>query len=165
MSHFEHVMRLHDLDRKIEDAENEMKSILKQLNLDRIDSLNDIHDTRLRFRYDRLQLKVKDLKRLKRGGYRTNSGRKCKYDGFETCVIRVPKLFREEVERFIEMRMAEYGYEKHLTDYEKKREAEKAEKKRQAEERDRAYWQARMQDNRVNDDAAEESAVNPEYET
>ena len=63
------------------------------------------------------------------------------------------------------MRMAEYGYEKHLTDYEKKREAEKAEKKRQAEERDRAYWQARMQDNRVNDDAAEESAVNPEYET
>lgn len=158
MSHFEHVMRLHDLDRKIEDAENEMKSILKQLNLDRIDSLNDIHDTRLRLRYDRLQLKVKDLKRLKRGGYRTNSGRKCKYDGFETCVIRVPKLFREEVERFIEMRMAEYGYEK-------KREAEKAEKKRQAEERDRAYWQARMQDNRVNDDAAEESAVNPEYET
>ena len=72
MSHFEHVMRLHDLDRKIEDAENEMKSILKQLNLDRIDSLNDIHDTRLRLRYDRLQLKVKDLKRLKRGGYRTN---------------------------------------------------------------------------------------------
>ena len=69
------------------------------------------------------------------------------------------------MERFIEMRMAEYGYEKHLTDYEKKREAEKAEKKRQAEERDRAYWQARMQDNRVNDDAAEESAVNPEYET
>lgn len=163
MSHFEHVMRLQDLDRKIEEAESEMKAILGHLKLDRIESLNDIPDAKLRARYDRLQLKVKDFKRLKRGGYRNNSGRKCKYDGFETCVMRVPKLFREEVERFIEMRMAEYGYEKHQTDYEKKREAEKAEKKRQAEERNRAYWLARAHDK--NDDVAEESAVNPEHET
>lgn len=165
MSHFDHVMRLQDLDRKIEEAESEMKAILGHLKLDKIESLNDIPDAKLRARYDRLQLKVKDFKRLKKGGYRTNSGRKCKYDGFETCVIRVPKLFREEVERFIEEKMAEYGYEKHLTDYEKKREAEKAEKKRQAEERNRAYWKARMQDNGVNDDAANESAVKLEHET
>ena len=133
MSHFEHVIRLQELDQQIEDAEREMRDILKQINVEKIESLNDIHDVKLRARYDRLQLKIKDLKRLKKGGYRTNSGRKCKYDGFETCVIRVPKFLREEVERFIEEKMAGYGYEKHLTDFEIKREAEKQEKKRLAE--------------------------------
>ena len=40
MSHFDHVMRLQDLDRKIEEAESEMKAILGHLKLDRIESLN-----------------------------------------------------------------------------------------------------------------------------
>lgn len=155
MSHFEHVIRLQELDQKIEDAEREMRDILKQINVEKIESLNDIHDVKLRARYDRLQLKIKDLKRLKKGGYRTNSGRKCKYDGFETCVIRVPKFLREEVERFIEEKMAGYGYEKHLTDYEIKREAEKQEKKRLAEERSRAYWLRRNLDKQMNEDSSD----------
>lgn len=66
MSHFDHVMRLQDLDRKIEEAESEMKAILGHLKLDKIESLNDIPDAKLRARYDRLQLKVKDFKRLKK---------------------------------------------------------------------------------------------------
>lgn len=70
MTAFDHKMRLLDLDGKIQEAEREMKDILDKLNLDRIDSLNDIRDARLRARYDRLQLKVKDLKRKKKGGYR-----------------------------------------------------------------------------------------------
>lgn len=155
MSHFEHVIRLQELDQKIEDAEREMRDILKQINVEKIESLNDIHDVKLRARYDRLQLKIKDLKRLKKGGYRTNSGRKCKYDGFETCVIRVPKFLREEVERFIEEKMAGYGYEKHLTDYEIKREAEKQEKKRLAEERSRAFWLRRNLDKQMNEDSSD----------
>lgn len=155
MSHFEHVIRLQELDQKIEDAEREMRDILKQINVEKIESLNDIHDVKLRARYDRLQLKIKDLKRLKKGGYRTNSGRKCKYDGFETCVIRVPKFLREEVERFIEEKMAGYGYEKHLTDYEIKREAEKQEKKRFAEERSRAFWLRRNLDKQMNEDSSD----------
>lgn len=72
MSYSNHVRRLQDLDFKIEDAEREMKAILQQLNLDRIESLNDIRDAKLRERYDLLQLKVKDCKRLKKGGYRNN---------------------------------------------------------------------------------------------
>lgn len=155
MSHFEHVIRLQELDQKIEDAEREMRDILKQINVEKIESLNDIHDVKLRARYDRLQLKIKDLKRLKKGGYRTNSGRKCKYDGFETCVIRVPKFLREEVERFIEEKMAGYGYEKHLTDFEIKREAEKQEKKRLAEERSRAFWLRRNLDKQMNEDSSD----------
>lgn len=155
MSHFEHVMRLHELDRKIEDAEQEMKDILKQINVEKIESLNDIHDVRLRERYDRLQLKIKDWKRLKKGGYRTNSGRKCKYDGFETCVIRVPKFLRQEVERFIDEKMAGYGCEKHLTDYEIKREAEKQEKKRLAEERNKAFWLRRNLEKQTNEDSSD----------
>lgn len=155
MSHFEHVIRLQELDQKIEDAEREMRDILKQINVEKIESLNDIHDVKLRARYDRLQLKIKDLKRLKKGGYRTNSGRKCKYDGFETCVIRVPKFLREEVERFIEEKMAGYGYEKHLTDYEIKREAEKQEKKKLAEERSRAFWLRRNLDKQMNEDSSD----------
>lgn len=155
MSHFEHVIRLQELDQKIEDAEREMRDILKQISVEKIESLNDIHDVKLRARYDRLQLKIKDLKRLKKGGYRTNSGRKCKYDGFETCVIRVPKFLREEVERFIEEKMAGYGYEKHLTDYEIKREAEKQEKKRLAEERSRAFWLRRNLDKQMNEDSSD----------
>lgn len=155
MSHFEHVIRLQELDQQIEDAEREMRDILKQINVKKIESLNDIHDVKLRARYDRLQLKIKDLKRLKKGGYRTNSGRKCKYDGFETCVIRVPKFLREEVERFIEEKMAGYGYEKHLTDFEIKREAEKQEKKRLAEERSRAFWLRRNLDKQMNEDSSD----------
>lgn len=155
MSHFEHVIRLQELDQKIEDAEREMRDILKQINVEKIESLNDINDVKLRARYDRLQLKIKDLKRLKKGGYRTNSGRKCKYDGFETCVIRVPKFLREEVERFIEEKMAGYGYEKHLTDYEIKREAEKQEEKRLAEERSRAFWLRRNLDKQMNEDSSD----------
>lgn len=155
MSHFEHVIRLQELDQKIEDAEREMRDILKQINVEKIESLNDIHDVKLRARYDRLQLKIKDLKRLKKGGYRTNSGRKCKYDGFETCVIRVPKFLREEVERFIEEKMAGYGYEKHLTDYEIKREAEKQEKKRLAEERNKAFWLRRNLEKQTNEDSSD----------
>jgi hypothetical protein len=155
MSHFEHVIRLQELDQQIEDAEREMRDILKQINVEKIESLNDIHDVKLRARYDRLQLKIKDLKRLKKGGYRTNSGRKCKYDGFETCVIRVPKFLREEVERFIEEKMAGYGYEKHLTDFEIKREAEKQEKKRLAEERSRAFWLRRNLDKQMNEDSSD----------
>lgn len=155
MSHFEHVIRLQELDQQIEDAEREMRDILKQINVEKIESLNDIHDVKLRARYDRLQLKIKDLKRLKKGGYRTNSGRKCKYDGFETCVIRVPKFLREEVERFIEEKMAGYGYEKHLTDFEIKREAEKQEKKRLAEERSRAFWLRRNLDKQMNKDSSD----------
>lgn len=145
MSYSNHVRRLQDLDFKIEDAEREMKAILQQLNLDRIESLNDIRDAKLRERYDLLQLKVKDCKRLKKGGYRNNSGRKSKYDGFETCVIRVPKIFRAEIERFIDEKMAGYGYEKHLTEHEKKLLAEKEEKKKEAEERNRAYWRSRLE--------------------
>lgn len=155
MSHFEHVIRLQEFDQQIEDAEREMRDILKQINVEKIESLNDIHDVKLRARYDRLQLKIKDLKRLKKGGYRTNSGRKCKYDGFETCVIRVPKFLREEVERFIEEKMAGYGYEKHLTDFEIKREAEKQEKKRLAEERSRAFWLRRNLDKQMNEDSSD----------
>lgn len=155
MSHFEHVIRLQELDQQIEDAEREMRDILKQINVEKIESLNDIHDVKLRARYDRLQLKIKDLKRLKKGWYRTNSGRKCKYDGFETCVIRVPKFLREEVERFIEEKMAGYGYEKHLTDFEIKREAEKQEKKRLAEERSRAFWLRRNLDKQMNEDSSD----------
>lgn len=155
MSHFEHVIRLQELDLKIEDAEREMRDILKQINVEKIESLNDIHDVKLRTRYDRLQLKIKDLKRLKKGGYRTNSGRKCKYDGFETCVIRVPKFLRDEVERFVEDKMAGYGYEKHLTDYEIKREAEKQEKKRLAEERSKAFWLRRNLDKQMNEDSSD----------
>lgn len=155
MSHFEHVIRLQELDQEIEDAEREMRDILKQISVEKIESLNDIHDVKLRARYDRLQLKIKDLKRLKKGGYRTNSGRKCKYDGFETCVIRVPKFLREEVERFIEEKMAGYGYEKHLTDFEIKREAEKQEKKRLAEERSRAFWLRRNLDKQMNEDSSD----------
>lgn len=155
MSHFEHVIRLQELDQQIEDAEREMRDILKQIDVEKIESLNDIHDVKLRARYDRLQLKIKDLKRLKKGGYRTNSGRKCKYDGFETCVIRVPKFLREEVERFIEEKMAGYGYEKHLTDFEIKREAEKQEKKRLAEERSRAFWLRRNLDKQMNEDSSD----------
>lgn len=55
MSYSNHVRRLQDLDFKIEDAEREMKAILQQLNLDRIESLNDIRDAKLRERYDLLQ--------------------------------------------------------------------------------------------------------------
>lgn len=61
MSHFEHVIRLQELDQQIEDAEREMRDILKQINVEKIESLNDIHDVKLRARYDRLQLKIKDL--------------------------------------------------------------------------------------------------------
>ena len=130
MTAFDHKMRLLDLDGKIQEAEREMKDILDKLNLDRIDSLNDIRDARLRARYDRLQLKVKDLKRKKKGGYRYNSGRKSKYEGYETCVIRVPKIFREEIERFIEQKMAQCGCEKHLTEYEKRKGSKKEGRKK-----------------------------------
>ena len=65
MSHFEHVMRLQELDRKIEEAENEMKAILGHLKYDRIELLHAIPYAKLRALYDRLQLKVKDFKRLK----------------------------------------------------------------------------------------------------
>lgn len=155
MTAFDHKMRLLDLDGKIQEAEREMKDILDQLNLDRIDSLNDIRDARLRARYDRLQLKVKDLKRKKKGGYRYNSGRKSKYEGYETCVIRVPKIFREEIERFIEQKMAQCGCEKHLTEYEKKKEEERVEKRRQEEERNWAFWHKRIQ-GLMDDTASEE---------
>lgn len=52
MSYSDHVIRLQSLDFKIEDAEREMKAILQQLNVDRIESLNDIRDAKLRARYD-----------------------------------------------------------------------------------------------------------------
>lgn len=155
MTAFDHKMRLLDLDGKIQEAEREMKDILDQLNLDRIDSLNDIRDARLRARYDRLQLKVKDLRRKKKGGYRYNSGRKSKYDCFETCVIRVPKILREEIERFVEQRMAQCGCEKHLTEFEKKKEEERVEKRRQEEERNWAFWRKRIQ-GLMDDTASEE---------
>ena len=48
MPYFDHVRRLQDLDIKIEDAEREMKAILQQLNLDRIESLNYVRDAKLR---------------------------------------------------------------------------------------------------------------------
>lgn len=35
MSHFEHVIRLQELDQQIEDAEREMRDILKQINVER----------------------------------------------------------------------------------------------------------------------------------
>lgn len=64
MSYSNHVRRLQDLDFKIEDAEREMKAILQQLNLDRIESLNDIRDAKLRERYDLLQVEGKGLQTL-----------------------------------------------------------------------------------------------------
>lgn len=48
MPYSDHVRRLQDLDIKIEDAEREMKAILQQLNLDRIESLNYVRDAKLR---------------------------------------------------------------------------------------------------------------------
>lgn len=48
MSYSDHVRRLQNLDFKIEDAERERKAILQQLNLDRIEPLNDIRDAKLR---------------------------------------------------------------------------------------------------------------------
>lgn len=48
MSYSDHVRRLQNLDFKIVDAERERKAILQQLNLDRIESLNDIRDAKLR---------------------------------------------------------------------------------------------------------------------
>ena len=74
---------------------------------------------------------------MKKGGYRNNSGCKSKYDGFETCVIRVPKIFRAEIERFIDVKIADYGYEKHLTEHEKRLLTEKEEKRKEAEKRNR----------------------------
>ena len=67
----------------------------------------------------------------------------------------MPKFLREEVERFIEEKMAGYGYEKHLTDFEIKREAEKQEKKRLAEERSRAFWLRRNLDKQMNEDSSD----------
>lgn len=139
MSYYELGKRLSELDRKIQEAEKEMESILEQLGIEKIESLNDIRDARLRERYDRLQLQVKDFKRKKKGGFRANSGRKSKYDGFKTCVIRVPEIFRNEVERFIEEKMAAYGCEKHQTEYEKRNEAEKEVQKAKAAMRYKIY--------------------------
>lgn len=139
MSAYTQRRKIEDLDFQIQEAENEMRTILMSLGLDKITSLNDIKDSKLRSRYDLLEIKVQDLKKKKKGGYRTNCGRKSKYDGFQTCVIRVPVIFREEVERFIENKMASYGYEKHETEYEKKMKKEKAEAKAKAQRKLREY--------------------------
>lgn len=139
MGTYSHKKKLEELDCQIQEAENEMRTILMSLGLDKITSLNDIKDSKLRSRYDLLELKIKDLKKKKIGGFRSNSGRKSKYDGFQTCVIRVPVIFREEVERFIEEKMAKYGYEKHETEWEKNLKKEKAEAKAKAQRKLREY--------------------------
>ena len=139
MGTYSHKKKLEELDCQIQEAENEMRTILMSLGLDKITSLNDIKDSKLRSRYDLLEIKVQDLKKKKKGGYRTGSGRKSKYDGFRTCVIRVPEIFKEEVERFIEEKMAKYGYEKHETEWEKNLKKEKAEAKAKAQRKLREY--------------------------
>ena len=144
MSAYTQRRKIEDLDFQIQEAENEMRTILMSLGLDKITSLNDIKDSKLRSRYDLLELKIKDLKKKKIGGFRSNSGRKSKYDGFQTCVIRVPVIFREEVERFIEEKMAKYGYEKHETEWEKNLKKEKAEAKAKAQRKLREYLSAQQ---------------------
>lgn len=144
MSAYTQRRKLEELDYQIQEAENEMRAILMSLGLDKITSLNDIKDSKLRSRYDLLEIKVQDLKKKKMGGYRTNCGRKSKYDGFQTCVIRVPVIFREEVERFIEEKMAKYGYEKHETEWEKNLKKEKAEAKAKAQRKLREYLSAQQ---------------------
>lgn len=144
MSAYTQRRKIEDLDFQIQEAENEMRTILMSLGLNKITSLNDIKDSKLRSRYDLLELKIKDLKKKKIGGFRSNSGRKSKYDGFQTCVIRVPVIFREEVERFIEEKMAKYGYEKHETEWEKNLKKEKAEAKAKAQRKLREYLSAQQ---------------------
>lgn len=144
MGTYSHNKKLEELDYQIREAEYEMKSILVQAGVDKITSLNNIKDSKLRSRYDLLELKIQDLKKKKMGGFRANSGRKSKYDGFRTCVIRVPEIFKEEIERFIEDKMALYGYTKHETEYEKKMKEEKAEAKAETQRKLREYLSTRQ---------------------
>lgn len=60
---------------------------------------------------------IKDLKKQKKGGFRAGSDRKSKYENIETCVMRVPKFLRGEIEMFIEEKMIQYGKPKHQTSY------------------------------------------------
>ena len=76
MGTYSHKKKLEELDCQIQEAENEMRTILMSLGLDKITSLNDIKDSKLRSRYDLLELKIKDLKKKKIGGFRSNSEKK-----------------------------------------------------------------------------------------
>lgn len=95
----------------------------------KVKSANEIESPTLRLRFDKLQMKIKDLKKQKKGGFRAGSGRKSKYENIETCVMRVPKFLRGEIEMFIEEKMIQYGKSKHQTSYDLTREHNREEKK------------------------------------
>lgn len=86
MSAYTQRRKIEDLDFQIQEAENEMRTILMSLGLDKITSLNDIKDSKLRSRYDLLEIKVQDLKKKKKGGYRTGSGRNATMTARYCCI-------------------------------------------------------------------------------
>lgn len=124
MGYYKEDMRQETLSAEIKALEDQIAA----LGLKEVKSANEIDSPTLRLKFDKLQLKIKDLKKQKKGGFRAGSGRKSKYENIETCVMRVPKFLRGEIEMFIEEKMIQYGKPKHQTSYDLTKEHNREEK-------------------------------------
>lgn len=124
MGYYKEDIRQETLSAEIKNLEDQIAA----LGLQGMKSANEIKSPALRLEYDKLQLKIKELKKQKKGGFRSGSGRKSKYENIETCVMRVPKFLRQEIEMFIDEKMSRYGKTKHQTSYDLSRQQNREEK-------------------------------------